>query len=124
MGPRPVRQVHVRNAASRPREADVVARILVADDDVDMRDYVRRLLEPHWTVEAVEDGVKALASAQARPPDLVLADVMMPGLDGFALLRELRRSDTTKFVPVIMLSARDSEEARVEGLATGADDYL
>jgi len=99
-------------------------RILLADDNADMRDYVRRLLEPHWRVEAVEDGAKALEAARARPPDLVLTDVMMPGLDGFALLRELRKADATRSVPVVMLSARAGEEAKVEGLTAGAEDYL
>jgi len=100
------------------------ARILLADDNADMRDYVRRLLAPHWQVEAVEDGAKALAAARARPPDLVLTDVMMPGLDGFGLLRELRKEDATRSVPVVMLSARAGDEAKVEGLTAGAEDYL
>ena len=100
------------------------ATILLADDNADMRNYVRRLLEPHWTVVAVEDGEKALASARARRPDLILTDVMMPAMDGFALLRELRAHDATRSIPVVMLSARAGEEAKVEGLMTGADDYL
>ncbi|HZN95437.1 MAG TPA: PAS domain-containing protein, partial [Myxococcales bacterium] len=100
------------------------ARVLLADDNADMRDYVRRILEAHWTVEAVEDGTRALEAARARPPDLVLTDVMMPGLDGFELLRELRANDPTRSVPVVMLSARAGEEARVEGLTAGAEDYL
>jgi PAS domain S-box-containing protein len=99
-------------------------RILLADDNADMRDYVRRMLEPHYAVEAVEDGARALASARASPPDLVLTDVMMPGLDGFALLRELRADLATRDIPVVMLSARAGEEARLEGLESGAEDYL
>ena len=99
-------------------------RILVADDNADMRDYFRRLLEPRWIVEVVRDGLSALASAQARPPDLVLTDVMMPGLDGFALLRRLRDDERTRAVPVVVVSARAGEEATVEGLQAGADDYL
>jgi signal transduction histidine kinase len=106
---------------TRPRSSE---RILFADDNADMRDYVRRLLEPRWVVEAVEDGSKALASARARPPNLILTDVMMPGLDGFALLRELRKDERTRLIPVVMLSARAGEEARIEGLHAGADDYL
>src|SRR5688572_22237363 len=66
------------------------ARILLADDNADMRDYARRLLEPHYRVDAVGDGAAALAVALERPPDLVLTDVMMPGVDGFELLRRLR----------------------------------
>jgi signal transduction histidine kinase len=104
-----------------PRSSE---RILFADDNADMRDYVRRLLEPSWVIEAVADGAQALESARARPPDLILTDVMMPGLDGFALLRELRKDDRTRLIPVVMLSARAGEEARIEGLEAGADDYL
>jgi signal transduction histidine kinase len=100
------------------------ARILVADDNADMREYVSRLLREHWTVEAVADGRAALEAARARTPDLVLTDVMMPGLDGFELLRALRADPRTSTVPVILLSARAGEEARVEGLQAGADDYV
>jgi len=108
--------------ADEPRAAG--GRILVADDNADMRDYLRRLLAPRWTVAAVPDGATALASALASPPDLVLADVMMPGLDGFELLRALRADVRTRTLPVILLSARAGEEARVEGIEAGADDYL
>ena len=100
------------------------ARVLVADDNADMREYIVRLLAPHWTVEAVGDGAAAFDSARARPPDLVVTDVMMPGLDGFELLRALRADPLTTTVPVILLSARAGEESRVEGLEAGADDYL
>jgi signal transduction histidine kinase/CheY-like chemotaxis protein len=102
----------------------VGARILIADDNTDMRDYLRRLLAPYWTVQEVADGAAALAEAQRDPPELVISDVMMPGLDGFALLRSLRSDARTRQVPVVMLSARAGEEARIEGLDAGADDYL
>jgi signal transduction histidine kinase/DNA-binding response OmpR family regulator len=100
------------------------ARVLLADDNADMREYVARLLRTHWSVEAVTDGAAALAAARARVPDLVLTDVMMPGLDGFGLLRALREDPATRPVPVIMLSARAGAESRVDGLEAGADDYL
>jgi PAS domain S-box-containing protein len=96
----------------------------VADDNADMRQYLGRLLGGAFEVEDVADGAAALAAACGRPPDLVLADVMMPGLDGFGLLRELRADPRTRTVPVVLLSARAGEESRVEGLAAGADDYL
>jgi PAS domain S-box-containing protein len=99
-------------------------RILLADDNADMRDYVKRLLSQQYEVEAVTDGAAALASAQQCPPDLVLTDVMMPRLDGFELLQALRADPHTREIPIILLSARAGEEARVEGLETGADDYL
>ncbi|GLQ90103.1 hypothetical protein GCM10007898_36780 [Dyella flagellata] len=99
-------------------------RILLADDNRDMREYLLRLLRPFWEVEAVGDGRTALASALHHPPDLILSDVMMPGLDGFALLRALRAESRTSTIPVILLSARAGEEAMLEGLDYGADDYL
>jgi len=100
------------------------ARILLADDNADMRDYVSRLLRERWNIEAVSDGQKALEVALANPPDLVLTDVMMPNLDGFGLMKALRSDPRTKSVPIIMLSARAGEESQVEGLESGADDYL
>jgi signal transduction histidine kinase/DNA-binding response OmpR family regulator len=100
------------------------SRILLADDNADMRDYVSRLLSDRWRVEAVSDGKQALEAACANPPDLVLTDVMMPNLDGFGLMRALRADRRTKSIPIIMLSARAGEEAQVEGLESGADDYL
>ncbi|HTM00973.1 MAG TPA: ATP-binding protein [Candidatus Omnitrophota bacterium] len=105
--------------ASRP-----LPRVLLADDNADLRDYVRRLLEPHYEVETVPDGEAALESIRRRPPDLVLSDIMMPRRDGFALLRALREDPDTASLPVLLLSARAGEESRVEGLELGADDYL
>jgi signal transduction histidine kinase len=99
-------------------------RVLLADDNADVRAYLRRLLGSRYAVEAVADGVAALAAARARPPDLLIADVMMPKLDGVGLLRALRTDARTSAVPVMLLSARAGEESRVEGLEAGADDYL
>jgi PAS domain S-box-containing protein len=101
------------------------ARVLVADDNADMREYIARLLTAQgWEVERAADGRAALHAARARRPDLVLSDVMMPGLDGFGLLHELRTDPALRDLPVILLSARAGEEARVEGVQSGADDYL
>jgi CheY-like chemotaxis protein len=116
-----------RRPTDRPGEEEDAGprpRILWADDNADMRDYVRRLLAPLYDVEAVPDGEAALAAARARSPDLVLSDVMMPRLDGFGLLAALRADPRTSTTPVILLSARAGEESRVEGLQAGADDYL
>jgi signal transduction histidine kinase len=99
-------------------------RLIVADDNADMREYLRRLLSPHWEVRLVADGRAALEQALAEPPDLVLSDVMMPEMDGIALLNALRADERTRTVPVILISARAGEEARLSGLETGADDYL
>jgi PAS domain S-box-containing protein len=100
------------------------ALVLIADDNADMRDYLRRLLSAGYDVEAVAEGLAALEAARRRRPDLILADVMMPRLDGFGLLRTLRADRELRDVPVILLSARAGEEASVEGLEAGADDYL
>ncbi|MBM0104871.1 response regulator [Steroidobacter sp. S1-65] len=119
--------------AAQRREAPEVApvdasmdrqRILVADDNADMREYVSRLLRPQFDVVTAYDGVEALELIRARPPHLVLSDVMMPRMDGIALLQALRQDSATVDIPVILLSARAGEEARVEGLNVGADDYL
>lgn len=99
-------------------------RVLVADDNADMRDYIVRLLSTTCEVEAVADGQAALDAVRIRLPDLLLTDVMMPRLDGFALLSAIRADRLLRDLPVVMLSARAGEEAKVEGLDAGADDYL
>lgn len=100
------------------------ARILIADDNADMRQYLARLLAEHYDVETVSDGRVAIKRARERPPDLVLSDVMMPELDGFELLKQLRADEKTRKIPIVLLSARAGEESRVEGMQAGADDYL
>ncbi len=99
-------------------------RIVVADDNRDMRDYITRLLRERWDVEAVADGQAALDAIRRCEPALVLSDVMMPRLDGFALVRAMRADTALRSVPVILLSARAGEEAAAEGLGAGADDYI
>ncbi|HET9409938.1 MAG TPA: response regulator [Candidatus Sulfotelmatobacter sp.] len=113
----PLRSAQILESTQRPR-------ILFADDNADMRQYVARLLAEHYEVETVANGQAALESALQHPPNLILSDVMMPGLDGFALLKAIRASDRTKRIPVILLSARAGEESRVEGMQAQADDYL
>lgn len=98
--------------------------IVIADDNADMRDYLRRLLRERYRVHAVSNGEDAVKAARELNADLILTDVMMPGLDGFGVLRALRNDPETQAKPVILLSARAGEEARVEGLQAGADDYL
>jgi signal transduction histidine kinase/DNA-binding response OmpR family regulator len=100
------------------------AHVLVADDNADMRDYLRRLLQTRWRVTVASDGARAVEAARKTRPDLVLTDVMMPNLDGFGLLRALRAEPALSTVPVVMLSARAGEEARIEGIEAGADEYL
>jgi len=110
---------HVSGTGDKKR-----SRILLADDNADMRDYVRKLLSSSFDVEVAPDGEAALEAIRSRPPDLILSDVMMPKLDGFGLLKELRSDHRTATIPLIMLSARAGEDARVEGVGAGAADYL
>lgn len=100
------------------------ARVLVAEDSPDLQRFLADLLAPHYTVLLASDGNTALHVVRDELPDLVLTDVMMPGMDGFALLSELRSDPATATIPVVMLSARAGEEASAQGLAAGADDYL
>ncbi|UUX95405.1 ATP-binding protein [Aquabacterium sp. J223] len=111
-------------AVGRRYHAALGARIVLADDNADMRDYVSQLLSPLFRIEAVGDGEAALAAVRRERPALLLSDVMMPRLDGFGLLAAVRSDDALRTLPVILLSARAGEESRVEGLDAGADDYL
>ena len=97
---------------------------MFADDNADMRDYVKRLLGDHWAVEAFGDGAAALASIRRDPPDLVVCDVMMPGLDGYALVRAMRADAALRTIPLVMLSARAGEEETAKALSSGANDYV
>ncbi len=107
-----------------PQEA-TRGRVLLADDNADMRGYVSRLLESALRRRGGFRWPAKLWSALCiDPPDLILSDIMMPGLDGFALLKALRTAPSTRTLPVILLSARAGEESRVEGIEAGADDYL
>ncbi|HVW83878.1 MAG TPA: ATP-binding protein, partial [Bryobacteraceae bacterium] len=101
-----------------------VQRVLLADDNADMREYVAKLLLEHYDVVTVANGRAALEAIRTNPPDIVVSDVMMPELDGFGLVRAFRDDSRLKTLPVILISARAGEEATVEGLAQGADDYL
>jgi C4-dicarboxylate-specific signal transduction histidine kinase len=108
-----------------PRVAETAgARIVLADDNADMRGYLHGLLSRSYAVEAVSDGEQALAAALRDRPDLLISDVMMPRLDGFGLVQNLRADEALRGIPVILLSARAGEESRIEGLGAGADDYL
>jgi PAS domain S-box-containing protein len=89
-----------------------------------MRDHLRRLLSDQYNVSAAANGEEAFPLALTENPDVVLADVMMPKLDGFGLIQKLRSDSRTRTVSVVLLSARAGEEARSEGIDAGADDYL
>ncbi|MGW5503332.1 SpoIIE family protein phosphatase [Streptomyces sp. SS52] len=117
--------VTAADASGYAASPSVPARILVADDNADMREYLTRLLKGSgYQVRTVDDGLSALRTVRADTPDLVISDVMMPGLDGLGLVAALRTDPQTASVPVLLLSARAGQEASIEGLQAGADDYL
>jgi signal transduction histidine kinase len=116
-------QGHATQAAPTPL-ASSQARLLVVDDNADMRGYLCRLLGERWQVDSAADGAAALALVRKAPPDLVIADVMMPVMDGFELLSAIRADESIAKVPVMLVSARAGEEASAEGLRAGADDYV
>jgi PAS domain S-box-containing protein len=100
-------------------------RVLIADDNADMREYLTNLLRNSgYEVSDVADGRQALEAIRSQVPDLLISDVMMPELDGLELLTALRRDLRTAALPVLLLSARAGQEASIEGLQAGADDYL
>jgi signal transduction histidine kinase len=107
-------------------EVSQLPRILLAEDNADMREAIKKLLAPLYLVTAVPDGQAALAVLQSADPapNLVLTDVMMPRIDGIQLLRHLRASPKTRAIPVVILSARGGEEAMLAGLEADADDYV
>ncbi|MCJ8210826.1 ATP-binding protein [Mucilaginibacter sp. RS28] len=98
--------------------------VLIVDDNGDMRAYLKRLLDPYFTITTAKNGAEALQIIKSTRQDLILSDVMMPVMDGKAMLRVLRNEPETSTLPVIFLSARAGEEARIDGLEAGADDYL
>ncbi|MEO8381904.1 MAG: ATP-binding protein [Acidobacteriota bacterium] len=111
-------------AAASDQPSEHRPRVVLADDNADMREYVRQLLAQRYDVVVCPDGRVALDEIRRHLPELLLTDVMMPEMDGFTLLAEIRRDPRLVGLPVIMLSARSGEEATIEGIEAGADDYL
>jgi class 3 adenylate cyclase len=100
-------------------------RVLVVDDDPDMVGLLARILEAEaLRAETLSDGHSALVNILASPPDLILLDVMMPGLDGFELCSKLKKDDATALIPVVLITSLDDQQSRVRGIAAGADDFL
>jgi signal transduction histidine kinase len=98
--------------------------ILIVDDNQDMRAYMLAILTPYYYVETASDGINALLAIKRSRPDLILSDIMMPNMNGIELLKALRNERSLQSIPVIFLSARAGEEAKIEGLEAGVDDYL
>ncbi len=118
------------NATEEPVTANATTEdkllILVVDDNADVLGYITRILKqsPEWEIAEASNGLEALAFVDKKIPDLILSDIMMPEMDGFELLKRIRENKKTKKIPLILLSARAGEEATIQGLEHGADDYL
>jgi len=121
----------------RPETADATSRetpgdpsnedattVLVIDDSADIRTYLRAHLEPRYRVLEAADGLRGLETVREQLPDLVISDLLMPGLNGIELCEAMKADPELDFIPVLLLTANASLESRVEGLGTGADDYL
>jgi signal transduction histidine kinase len=109
---------------STPPVENPSGRVLIVDDNADMRDYLRRVLAPYFQVQRAVDGLSALEAVRAQRPDIIVSDVMMPGLDGLGLIQRLREDPDLRAIPIILLSAQAGPDAAVGGLDAGADDYL
>ena len=98
--------------------------VVLVEDNIEVRDYIRSQLAPQYRVVEANEGARALELMRAEVPDLVISDVMMPGMDGYQLAREIRSDSRLSHLPVVLLTAKASHESRAEGLETGADDYI
>lgn len=112
-----------RNGAE-DRSIDERTTLLIVDDNEEIRAYVRSYFEPQYQIFEARNGHEALGTAHTHLPDLIISDVMMPDMDGFELVRTLRSQPETDFLPVILLTARATEEDRITGLDEGADAYV
>ncbi|MCP5050712.1 MAG: response regulator transcription factor, partial [bacterium] len=98
--------------------------ILVVEDNADARQFIRGALEPLYIVKEAANGNDGIQQAKTIIPDLVVSDIMMPGIDGYGLCNKLKKDIETSHIPVILLTAKAAEESIVQGLETGADDYI
>lgn len=120
-------EVPTNRPSTSPADAasgEALPYVLVAEDNPDMQRYIGDVLGPYFEVCTVSDGAEALAALDERTPDVIVSDVMMPNVDGFELVRQVKANPEVALVPVVLLTARAGSDASVEGLDVGADDYL
>jgi DNA-binding response OmpR family regulator len=98
--------------------------LLIVEDNADMRSYMREILESNYKIIEAENGEEGIRQALGLFPDIIISDVMMPKMDGFQFCAEIKKDEHTSHIPVILLTAKASGESKIEGLETGADDYL
>ena len=112
-----------KSTESLPDKSDLPV-VLVAEDNPDLRQYISKVLLPHYQVLTATDGEKGITMAIDHTPDLIISDVLMPGKDGFQLCQAVKSDQRTSHIPVILLTAKAGQEHKIEGLTSGADDYL
>jgi DNA-binding response OmpR family regulator len=98
--------------------------VLLVEDDADLRAYLRKHLAPHYEILEATRGDEGLRMVHAEMPDVIVSDIMMPGLDGYALCRSLKSDPETDFIPVMLITSRGDTPSKIEGLEGGADDYI
>lgn len=115
---------HVFTPLKSPDDGSGMPRILVIEDNKELKEYLRALLEGEYQVQTAEDGISGVEKAVAQIPDIILCDVMMPGKDGYQVCRELKNDLRANHIPIVFLTARADNDSRITGIECGADSYL